>query len=154
MKKIVLVVVIFLALGLFSTAFALEKPREAVVVDAKGVVEVKTPIEDWKPAQKGMVLTQGDIIRTQKASEAVLGMDDGGKMTTVELSQSGQLQLAVLLENKDAATQSTLLDLSMGTVLIKAQKIRSLKSKFEVKTPTSVVGIRGTVFSVSVESTE
>jgi len=75
-------------------------------------------------------------------------------MTTVEMKQNSKLQLAVLLGGKEAPTQTTLLDLSMGEILVKAQKVHSEKSKFEVKTPTSVVGIRGTTFSVAVETTE
>jgi len=154
MKKVIALSIMFLAVSLFSSVFALENAREAVIVDIKGVVEVQKAAEKWKAAEKGMVLAQGDTVRTKSDSQAVLGVDDEGKTTTVEMKENSQLQLAVLLGGKEAAVQSTLLDLSMGEVLIKAQKIHSEESKFEVKTPTSIVGIRGTIFSVTVEAGE
>jgi hypothetical protein len=154
MKKIILLVAVLVAMGSFSCAYALENSRQGTIVDVKGVVEVQTASESWKAAQKGMILAQGDSIRTQKDSTALIGIEDEGKMTTVEMKQNSKLQLAVLLGGKEAPTQTTLLDLSMGEILVKAQKVHSEKSKFEVKTPTSVVGIRGTTFSVAVETTE
>ena len=53
-----------------------------------------------------------------------------------------------------ADTSKTLLDLAMGEILIKAQKVHGEKSQFEVKTPTSIVGVRGTTFNVKVEAVE
>jgi len=73
---------------------------------------------------------------------------------TVEVKKSSQVKLATLLQNGQDATETTLLDLSLGEILIKAKKLHSEKSKFEVKTPTSIVGVRGTTFSVTVEAVE
>ena len=59
---------------------------------------------------------------------------------------------SLFLKDDQAGTQNTLFDLSLGEILIKAKKLHSEKSKFEVKTPTSIVGVRGTTFSVTVEA--
>jgi hypothetical protein len=102
----------------------------------------------------GMILKEGDMIRTMAGSWALLNVDGHAETATVEVKENSQLKMAQLLENKDASSQSTLLDLALGEVLIKAKKLHSEKSKFEVKTPTSIVAVRGTTFSVAVKSVE
>ena len=49
-------------------------------------------------------------------------------------------------------TSQTLLDLAVGKILIRVDKLHKKGDKFEIKTPTSIVGVRGTVFGVEVEA--
>ena len=70
------------------------------------------------------------------------------------MAENSQLMLRELKKDKRTGTENTLLDLAVGKILVKAQKLRDPDSKFEVKTPTSVVGVRGTNFSVQVEAVE
>ena len=72
----------------------------------------------------------------------------------VDVSEKSQLSLATLVKDTTSGLKKTLLDLAIGQVLIKAEKLDTPDSKFEVKTPTSVVGVRGTKFSVRVEALE
>jgi len=146
--------VLALILGVFTLSFAEETRRVADITETKGTVEVKILKENWKPAKIGMILNQGDFIRTKKDSWAILNLDGAGETATVEVKQNSQLRLAELKQNKEQGTQNTLLDLALGEILIKAQKLHLEKSKFEVKTPTSIVGVRGTTFSVAVETIE
>ena len=106
------------------------------------------------PANVGMSLKQGDAIRTKANSKAILALDAEAETATVEVKQNSQLTLAELIANQAEGSESTLLDLALGEILIKAKKLHSEKSKFEVKTPTSIVGVRGTTFSVAVEAVE
>jgi hypothetical protein len=154
MKIISLICVLGLILGSFSFALAQEANRVAIIIELKGKVEVKTPKSAWMPAKQGMALNPKDIIRTGKKSLAVLNLNGLGQTATVELKEKSQLQLTELLENKQEMTQKTFLDLALGEILIKAKKLHSEKSRFEVKTPTSIVGVRGTTFSVAVEAVE
>jgi hypothetical protein len=117
-------------------------------------VEVKIGAGRWAAAKTGMTLTQGDSIRTKAKSLAILDLDGQAKSAKVEVKENSLLNLAELAENKAEGAQKTLLDLSLGKILIKVQKLRQDKSKFEVKTPTSIVGVRGTTFSVAVEAIE
>lgn len=149
-----IICVALLVLGLAMPGYTMAEKRTAAIIEVQGTVDVKTPSQDWAPAKSGMVLNEGDIIRTQKDSVAVVNMDGNGETATVEIKQGSQVKLAELIADKEAGTESTLLDLALGDVLIKARKLDSEKSKFEVKTPTSVVGVRGTTFSVSVEAME
>jgi hypothetical protein len=83
-----------------------------------------------------------------------LNVDGSGQTATVEVKENSQLLLSELLVNPANGTQKTLLDLAAGEILIKAQKVKGEESKFEVKTPTSIVGVRGTTFAVKVEALE
>ena len=64
------------------------------------------------------------------------------------------LEKRYLKKDEEGRVQTTLLDLAIGKILISAEKLDTPDSKFEVKTPTSVVGVRGTAFSVEVEAVE
>ncbi len=150
MKMVKLLCVLGLILGLFSPGFAEQTKRIASITELKGAVEVKIGKEKWMSAKVGMELNQGDLIKTKTNSWALINLDGEAQTATLELKQNGQLKITELSENKAEQTQNTLLDLGLGEILIEAKKLHSEKSKFEVKTPTSIVGVRGTTFSVSV----
>lgn len=154
MKMIRLVFVMGFVLGISCAGLTEEGNRSATIIDLKGTVEVKTPKQAWKAAKIEMVVNQGDIIRTKANSSAVLNLDGLGETAIMEVKANSQLKLAELMENKKERSQATFLDLALGEILIKARKLHSEKSKFEVKTPTSIVGVRGTTFSVTVEAVE
>lgn len=152
MKTLKVLALIVCAALIASVAVAADVARVAKVLDAEGTVEVKSGSGAWMPASIDMELKQGDRIRTKADSFALLNVDGMAQTATIEVKQNSEMELSQLVADKDAMTQSTLLDLALGEVLIKAKKLHSEKSKFEVKTPTSIVGVRGTTFSVSVES--
>ena len=154
MKILKLVCIVGLLLAMTSVVYAAEVSRVATISKLDGTVEVKASQGPWMSAKIGMMLKQGDSIRTKGDSWAVLNVDGVAETATVEVKKNSEMMLATLLENKQSATQTTLLDLSLGEILIKAKKLHSEKSKFEVKTPTSIVGVRGTTFSVAVEAVE
>jgi len=151
--KVFLSVGVVLAL-LASSTFAAETRRVATIAEITGTAEVKIGSGKWAPAKVGMSLTQGDTIRTKAKSMAILDLDGKARSAKVELKENSLLTLAELAENKAKDTQKTLLDLSLGKILIQVHKLRQDNSKFEVKTPTSIVGVRGTTFSVAVEAIE
>ena len=153
MKLLRLLLICVMAVGLCMLAYAAETPREAKVLDMEGSVEVRTSDGKMEPAEVGMVLGQGDIIKTGEDSFALVKLE-GAETATVEVNKNSQILLSQMVMDQEKGTQSTVLDLAIGKVLIKAEKVHSDKSKFEVKTPTSVVGVRGTTFQVEVEGLE
>ncbi len=154
MKKLGLFVFIILLTPLFFV-YSEEVPRKAYVVSVDGESLFKANKESsWQALAAGQELTDGAVIKTGKSSTVVLDVNGGGKTATLDIDPESELLLSQLLENKANNTQTTLLDLSLGKILVKAKKLHTKDSKFEVKTPTSVVGIRGTVFSVEVEAVE
>lgn len=153
MVKFLLLAVI--ATALVSGVFAEEMKRTASIVEASGDVSIKNPDDPaWQPAKAGDVLNEGSYIKTGSLSKAVLNIDGDGKTALVDVSEKSQLSLATLVKDTTSGLKKTLLDLAIGQVLIKAEKLDTPDSKFEVKTPTSVVGVRGTKFSVKVEALE
>ena len=155
MKVIRLLFATGLVLAISSLGMAQEEvKRTATIIQLEGTVEVMAPKKAWKPANVGMVLNQADVIRTQAKSSTTLSLDGAGETATVIVKGNSQLMLADLVTNKSDNSQKTLLDLALGEILIKAKKIHSEKTSFEVKTPTSIVAVRGTTFSVTVEARE
>jgi hypothetical protein len=154
MKILRLILALALIAGMASPGHAAYSKRTAVVSQITGAVEVKAEHGDWIPAKEGCILNQGDSIRTKSDSSAVLDVEGVAEKATVDLKQNSQLRMAELLQDKDKETQRTLLDLSIGEILIQVDKLQAEKSSFEVKTPTSMVGVRGTTFSVKVETME
>jgi len=154
MKMISMILILGMAVSFCVTGAAEETPRVATIIETSGKVNIQMGRGPWMPAKVGMILNQGDTVKTMSDSFAVLNVDGTAETASVEVKENSNLKLAMLIQDKEAATQNTLLDLSIGEVLIKAKKLHSDKSKFEVKTPTSIVGVRGTTFSVTVEALE
>ena len=152
MKILKMLVILVLVASMASFAIAAEK-RQAKIAVVNGRADVKLMDEkQWIPAKVGMALTEGDTIRTKSHSWVMLTLNGAGETATVELEENAKLTFSELIMDKGVGTQQTLLDLAMGEILIKAQKLHSKESRFEVKTPTSMVGVRGTTFSVKVEA--
>ena len=151
MKSLRVLCVVCLILGIAVLSYAEVSKRSATISDVKGTVEMKTSVGSWQAAKVGAVLTQGDVITTKADSWVTLNLG-GPEEATINVKPNSQLALAELTTNEKKGVQNTLLDLAMGEILIKTQKLHAKESKFEVKTPTSIVGVRGTVFSVTVES--
>ncbi len=151
-----LVLIICVTCTVFSGhLYSQEEKRTAKVLSIMGAAEVRPAGEKkWIPAEVGMVLNEGDVVKTGADAWILLNLNGTGETATVELSQRSQLLLSELRVDEERKMQKTLLDLGIGEILIKAKKLHSPVSKFEVKTPTSVVGVRGTKFSVKVEALE
>lgn len=153
MKIVRMVCITALIIGIAVAGYAMEK-RTAQIASLDGTAEVKSAGQGgWVPASVGMVLNEGDTIKIAQKSWALLNIDNG-KIATVEVKEGSQMVIAELQADPKAETSKTLLDLAIGEVLIKAQKVHGENSKFEVKTPTSIVGVRGTTFNVKVEAVE
>ena len=138
---------------LASFAFSADVKCTAKIMDTKGDAEVYlAQSQSWASAKSGMFLCEGDKIVTKSNGWALLQLESNGEVATVEVQKNSDLSLAMMVAEQGTKTQKTLLDLASGEVLIRAQKLQTQESRFEVKTPTSLVGVRGTKFSVKVET--
>ncbi len=154
MKKIIFPIVCVIVISVFAFINAEQITRTATIIDMSGMVEVKTPdAEEPVPASIGMMLNEADILITKDESSAILEISGSQGNATVELKDNSQVVILELTK-KETGEEETLLDLAVGKLLIKVDKMPDEKSRFEVKTPTSVVGVRGTKFSVEVEAVE
>ena len=149
--KMKLQVIGIAALGfLFFGGLAIAaEAREATISGVKGEVFVRQNHGDWKPAQKGMVLYRDDEVKTSQGSLAEVLLDNGA-VGSVQVKEKSLFRINIMDEDVKTGDKVTLLDLAIGKVMVHAEKLKG-NSKFEVRTPTSTTGVRGTMFEVSVE---
>ena len=151
--KILRLLCLFLIVASLAVPLCAEEVRRtAKVIDMEGEVTVKPIGGSWTPAQVGMILNEGDMVKTEDDSYVLLNLDGDGQTATVDVQEESEMMLSELIGDKEKGTQKTLLELEMGKILIEAQKLNTEEERFEVETPTTIVGVRGTKFTVEVES--
>ena len=119
----------------------LRKPGKDVFVKCKGGT--------WMPAKDGMVILPGDEVKTAAAGSVQVVLD-GGKVGRVEIKEGSLFRIAKAETDTTTGDKTTLLDLAIGKILVKVEPLNGI-SRFEVKTPTALTGVRGTVFEVTVK---
>lgn len=113
------------------------------------------------PAVNGMELVQGDWLRTGKTGTAKLIYEDGTEATIgvssslniQQLSSSETYRVSALTETEEAASQGaqqSSIQLWSGSVWSKVKSLLNVDDKYEVETPTAVMGVRGTLVLVRV----
>lgn len=157
------------AVAMVASAQAAE--RTGKVVRVKGSARYSTGNNVWQPLTVGTQLKAGAIVQAAKDSfvDIVLGESDvvlrpptargvgagnnrpAAPQDIVRVWEESVLaidKLTVVETGADKVTE-TQLDLRSGKVLGSVKKM-SAASRFEVKVPNGVAGIRGTLFEISV----
>jgi len=147
-----------LILGL-SSSLSLAAPSEAgKIVLVKGDVFIlgakdKSVVADpsgkrGRSTQKGSVFFEGETIQTKDGARVKLLFTEGGNEIVLGSSTS------LVIERAGTAKPGTELSLKQGTVRSSVNKKYSGEAGdiFEVKTPNSVAGVRGTIFNVAYDS--
>ncbi|MCL4176539.1 MAG: FecR domain-containing protein [Verrucomicrobia bacterium] len=102
----------------------------------------------WLPLSAGKELMPGSAVRTANDSKVVLFLDQNGPLVMLtENTTLGIDKLSFEPTGVDTIIE-TQLDLKSGRIVGIAKKL-SATSKYEVKTPSGVAGIRGTEYSIS-----
>jgi len=128
-----------------------DSPCQTSLGKIRGTVQVRKEGGAWQPAVSGMILGEMYEIQTDPEAFAEIFLDEDGKtIGSLELKEKSHLRITELKRDPQSGETTALLDLALGKVLAHAEKFEK-KSQFEVRTPTSVTGVRGTVFEVSVE---
>ncbi len=145
-----------LLLLVFAAAPAMAQRLSSTDMDQAKVTKItgqadykKAGTSDWQKLQPGITLYEGDSLKTSAGSEVVADLTAATKTATITVRESSEFMFKTFHHDVSSKADATLLDVSLGAVLVKAEKLVGT-SKFEVKTPTSIVGIRGTTFEVSV----
>ena len=153
MKKFRLSTNLILMLGLILTAPVLcyaQGSSLAKVLDIKGeAMFMKAGASGWDKLDSTTILEEGDSIKTGPQAEVQLELMGAAKTAELTIRQETEFKFDTFRFDEATQTDSTLLNIGVGSVLVKAEKLVG-DSKFEVKTPVSIVGIRGTVFEVNV----
>ncbi|MDO4753738.1 MAG: FecR domain-containing protein [Bacillota bacterium] len=145
-KRRTLLIITVLLFVMAISSFAAEK-RTAKVVEFHGKVQVQRSASEKKISVfKNMVIEEGDKIITGKDSKIVLTVDQDKEVTLAANT------IAVLSELKgNDRSNDTVITIQAGGVGSKIDKKLDKNSNYRIKTPTAVMGVRGTQFYVQVE---
>lgn len=140
-----------LLLALFLAAPAAQAAAGAVgcVYDLDGAVTVqKAGAADWRPAAKGIPVSEGDKLRTGAKAWCEILFKEGTYVKMEENSETGADELKV-----SPAERSFSFSLLKGKVLWMAAKLKwKAASRFSVRTPSAVCAVRGTDFTLLVST--
>jgi hypothetical protein len=125
------------------------QPSKAKVRKVQGDAQYKAnAAADWAPLKAGAVLNPGAIIETGKGAQVDLFLADIGSVVRVtEATTVGIDKLAFAKVGGENVVE-TELNLKSGTILGNVKKLAAA-SRYDVKIPNGVCGIRGTEFKVS-----
>lgn len=139
-------VVAFIGVGSVTPIFAQSTSSDIYGVITKITKDVAVQLGvdlDWGPAKKGMALEEGARVATGPDSAAEIVLEDGSVVraesdTTFSIEKAGQEELLIEL----------LFSLICGRILNNVLTSTDTKIKYQMKTPVSVMGVRGTIFVV------
>ncbi len=113
----------------------------------KGTVDVESVKTGKSVGKVGLKVYPGDKITTQKDSRAKISMSD---RNVINISPDSVLTIAKYENDPKSNVRNVELELAQGKVRNNVeQKYDGDKSKFIIKTPTAVAGVRGTQFLTS-----
>jgi hypothetical protein len=139
--------VAFLITTVAVSALAQMQQGQAKVLAVKGSAQYSEG-GAWMPLKVGTILKQGAVVQTAASSSAKLTLFENGKLLV--LDEQTTIGLTKMTFEKTGADLviDTALNLTAGRVVGNVKKT-SNASRYEIKTPVSTVGIRGTYFEAS-----
>ena len=159
------------ALAMGSTLVAQSTDQVAAkVIRLKGAAQYKIGDGDWRPLKFGDVVRQGTVIQTAGNSRVdlllgaaaaatvrpvvsdIMTYQPTAEQNVVRMWENTLMGIDKLTEVQTGAdvVSETQLDLKAGHISGSVKKM-SAASKYEVKLPIGVAGIRGTVYDISAE---
>ncbi len=136
---------------LVTTAEA--KVNKAIVRAVRGTADVSMDKgSTWKPVRVGSQLSPNTTIRTGVGSVVDLFLGDNGPVVRVTADTEMGIDRLDSEGNGVDKVIETQLDLKNGRILGNVKKLADA-SKYEVKTPVGVAGIRGTEYDISANGT-
>ena len=124
--------------------------NKAVITYFEGQVQVRRSTDAvWSAAAPNQLLYARDEIRVLSKSRAELILDN---QSVLRLSENTQLTLRQLDTESASKKETTSVGLSLGKLWTKASKVFNPSSRLEVRTPTAIAGVQGTVYQVNVEN--
>jgi hypothetical protein len=114
----------------------------AVIAEFKGEVALHSPQGDALTLNIGTILPPDTVIQTMKRSSILLNLQDNSQVLIKESTN--------LILKSPAQGRGDYLQLLIGKILAKIQKRLGNAPAFRMGTPTAVITVRGTRFSVEV----
>ena len=146
------------------------KERSGKVVRVKGAARYSTGNSVWQPVRVGTVVKSGHLIQTAASSTVDIILDVGDLMPAravagnvdayqpkaeqdvIRVQEDSVLAIEKLSSTdtgSDRVTE-TQLDLRSGKIFGTVKKL-SATSRYEIKLPSGVAGVRGTIYTISAD---
>ena len=131
--------------------FLKSQPADGKIISAEGGVSLA-----GKPMQPGAAVGNGSQLKTGAKSSAVIELADGSRIkllpnSLAEVVSSCNYAMRDALASGSTTWFSGLMRLSSGALEALVSKNISRTTPLQIKTPTSLVGVRGTEFRVAFE---
>ncbi|MEO6182351.1 MAG: FecR domain-containing protein [Verrucomicrobiota bacterium] len=126
------------------------KQGSATVNSIRGSAKYSQGGGVWVPLKTGTVLKQGASIHTDPESVVDLNLKENGPVVRITPDTTVSLDKLVFAGTGIEGVMETKLNLQSGTLIGNVKKL-ARASKYEIKTPNGVAGIRGTDYVVSVK---
>jgi phage tail protein X len=124
------------------------RAQKGVITYLEGQVQVKKSGEtQWAPGRPNMILGENDQIKVLARSRAELILDN---QSVLRLSENTVLTIQKLEEEKTTGKENTRMRISLGRVWVKVSKFFNPASRSDMKTPTVIAGVQGTIYQLSV----
>jgi hypothetical protein len=150
-NKLVAVVAALAALAMVITVQAQTQQGKAEVRAITGRAAYSTGGAPFMDLKVGTVLYSGTTIKTAPASSVDLFLGNSAGVVRVTESTTLAMDKLTLTDTGADIVTETQLDLREGTILGNVNKL-SLASRYEIRTPNGVAGIRGTRYQISASS--
>ena len=121
---------------------------KAVVRSVKGTASYAEQGGEWRPLKTGQALNSGATVKTGVDGAVDLYMGDNGPDVHLFDSTTLGLDRLNIEQTGTEPVVETQLNLTAGTIRGYVKKLAAA-SKYEVKTPSAVVGVRGTKYQIS-----
>lgn len=122
-----------------------------VLMVVKGDVQIISKLKNMTKAKVGQKVFPGDTIETKEEARAKVVMLD---KNVINISPNSKFEFQKYEYDPDQNKKGALLNVIYGKIRMTVnQKYDDEKNKFQVKTKTSVAGVRGTDFLVSFNRT-
>jgi len=150
--KLFLVTLLVMAIIMPTAVFAKDTEKAGKITTVSGKAEVKKSGGSKKfNAFKGMAITKGDTILTGSDGKVTMDLDSDKEVT---IGTDTTLVVSELVKSTKALGGKTSLSLLKGKVLVTIKKKLDGDSRFEIETPTAIMGVMGTQFTVTYENNE
>ena len=121
------------------------------VIQQKGVTDIERKDgSKFEQIEKDFGVESYDTIKTKNGRTAIQFVDE----TRVDVTENSKLVIDEFVYDPNTSTGSLALKASFGTVRYASGQIaKNSRQNVQIRTPTAVVGVRGTDFSLTVDET-
>jgi phage tail protein X len=124
------------------------RANKGVITYLEGPVQVKRSGEtQWSSARPNMILLENDQVKVPGQSRAELILDS---QSVMRLSENTLLTIHKLEEEKATRKETARMDISAGKLWVRMAKLFNPASRYDVKSPTVIAGVQGTVYQIMV----